>query len=606
MISLSIKFQNQNLKLPMNRLQSLLLLILLGMLTFTACKTDPSKDKVTYKRTSNEVLVRLRAEPDRLNPVLTTNIYARQISDQIFQYLLTVDPKTFEFIPLLANALPTVTDITEGPNKGGVAYTFELHKEAVWENGSPVTGNDFAFTVKTVLNPLVQAQRLRPYFQSIKDIQIDPQNPKKFTVVTNEKYILGMEAIGNTVPVIPVYIFDAKGLMQNISIADLSDTAKVAELAKNNQNLKQFADEFNAPAASREQNYIKGSGPYRFEGWETGQKVRLVKKENWWGDKLAKDYPALAALPNRIEYQILPESATALAAIRAEELDAVPDIDAKDFDELRNDTTAKALYNFMTETQLAYACLYVNNQNPKLSDKRVRRAIAYAINVDEIIKTIYNGYGERIALPLIPSFEYYDKSLQPIPFDIQKAKDLLAEAGWKDSNNNGTVDKSINGEIVELSLSCTVSSASETGKNMLLLAQGTLQQAGINLEIIAKEFTVIMDDIRKDNFELANGARTLSPTVWEPTQDWIADNYNNFQNAQLTKLIEEARITLDKNKRNNLYKQIEKIIYEEQPAIFIFAPASRLATHKRFDVQTTSLTPGFLPNNFMINLDVEN
>ncbi len=606
MIPLSMKFQNQNSKLPMNRLQSLLLLTLLGILTFTACKTDPAKNKVTYKRTSNEVLVRLRAEPDRLNPVLTTNVYARQISDQIFQYLLTVDPKTFEFIPMLAKSMPVTTDITEGPLKGGVAYAFEIHEEAVWDNGSPVTGNDFAFTVKTVLNPLVQAQRIRPYFQSIKDIQIDPQNPKKFTVLTNEKYILGMEAIGNTVPVLPAYIFDAKGLMQNISIADLSDTTKAAQLMQSNQNLKLFADEFNSQEASREQKYIVGSGAYQFEGWETGQKVRLVKKENWWGDQLANNYPALVALPSRIDYQILPEPTTAVAAIRAEELDAVPDIDAKDFDELRMDTTAKELYNFKTETQLAYACLYVNNQNPKLSDKRVRRAIAHAINVDEIIKTIYNGYGERIAVPLIPSFEYYDKSLKPIAFDIQKSKDLLAEAGWKDSNNNGTVDKSINGEMVELSVSCAVSSASETGKNMLLLAQGTLKQAGINLDIIPKEFTVIMDDVRKDNFELASGGRTLSPTVWEPTQDWLADNYNNFQNAQLTKLIEEVRVTLDKNKRNNLYKQIEKIMYEEQPAIFIFAPSLRLATHKRFDAPTTSLTPGFLPNNFMINLDVEN
>ncbi|MFN7117745.1 MAG: ABC transporter substrate-binding protein [Saprospiraceae bacterium] len=590
----------------MNRLQSLFLLALLGLLTFTACKTDPQKENVAYKRTANEVLVRLRAEPDRLNPVLTTNAYARQISDQIFQYLITVDPQTFEFIPLLAKALPTTTDITEGPNKGGVAYTFEIHDAAVWDNGSPVTGNDFAFTVKSVLNPLVQAQRIRPYFEFIKDVQIDPANPKKFTVLTNEKYILGMEAIGSTVPVLPEYIFDAKGLLKNISIGELSDTSKVAKLAESNQNLKQFADEFNATEASREKSYLVGSGPYRFEEWQTGQKVRLVKKENWWGDKLAKDFPGLTALPQRLDYQILPEPATVLAAIRSEELDATPDIDAKDFDELRNDAAMKAVYNFSTETQLAYACLYVNNQNPKLSDKRVRRAIAHAINVDEIIKTVYNGYGERIAVPLLPSFSYYDKSLKPVEFYIQKAKDLLAEAGWKDSNNNGTVDKNLNGELTELNLTCTVAATNETGKSTLLLAQGTLKQAGINLEIVPKEFTVMMDDVRKDNFELASGARTLSPTVWDPTQDWLADNYNNFQNAQAAKIIEQIRVTLDANKRNELYKQLQNIIYEEQPAIFVFAPAQRIAIHKRFDVKTTSLTPGFFPNSFVINLDVEN
>jgi peptide/nickel transport system substrate-binding protein len=587
----------------MKHLSYAFLLLLLGLL---ACKTDPKKDTVIYKRAGNEVLVRLSAEPDRLNPVLTTNVYARQIADQIFQYLITVDPETYEFIPLLAKALPTTTDITEGPLQGGVAYGFEIHDQAVWENGSPVTGNDFAFTIKAVLNPLVQAQRVRGYFEYVRDVQVDARNPKKFTVLTDRKYILGMEAIGNTVPVLPEYIFDAKGLLKNFTIAQLSDTAGVAKLAQSNANLKQFADAFNAPAASREKNYLAGSGPYRFEAWETGQKVRLVKKDKWWGDALADDFPALAANPSRLDYQIIPEPATAVAAVKAEELDAVPDLVAKDFDELRNAEATKALYNFHTPTVLQYGCLYLNNQNPKLADKRVRRAIAHAINVDEIIQTVFNGYAQRISLPLLSSVEYFDQNLKPVEFNVQKAKDLLAEAGWKDSNNNGTVDKTINGALTELNLSCAVAATSETGRNAMLLAQGTLKQAGINLELVSKEFTVIMDDVRKDNFEMAYGGRTMSPTLWEPKQDWQSDNYNNFQNAQKDKLIDEIRVALDENKRNDLYKQLQKVLYDEQPAIYLFSPTGRIATHKRFDVQTTSLPPGFFANGFVLNLDVEN
>ncbi len=607
-----MRSQNQNLKPPMNRLSYLLFIVLLGLLTFSACKTEPKKEAVAYKRTDNTVLVRLRAEPDRLNPVLTTNAYARQVSDQIFQYLVTIDPETFEFIPLLAKSLPTTTDITEGAYKGGVAYAFEIQDEAVWENGSPVTGNDFAFTVKTVLNPLVQAQRIRPYFEFIKDIQVDPNNPKKFTVLTDEKYILGMEAIGNTVPVLPEYLFDPQGLMKKITITDLSDATKAEKLAQSDAALQQFADVFNAPAASREKNYLAGSGAYRFVEWQTGQKVVLEKKENWWGDKLTNKFPALEADPARLEYRIVPEPATALAAVKAEELDAVPDIDAKDFDEISNAEATKAIYNFYSPPALQYAVIYLNNKNPKLSDKRVRRAIAHAINLEEVIKTVYNGYAERIAVPLLPSMEYYNSNLKPIEFNIQKAKDLLAEAGWTDTNNNGTVDKEINGEKAELNLNCTVSSTSETGRNFLLLAQGTLKQAGINLQIDPKEFTVIMDEVRQDKFEMASGGRTIAPTLWEPSQDWSSaamqggDNHNNFQNAQADKLIDEIRVTLDESKRNDLYKQLEKIIYDEQPAIFAFAPKGRIAIHKRFDAKPTSLTPGFIPNMFVLNLDVEN
>lgn len=607
-----MRLYNQNSKLPMNHLQRLFFFALLGLLAFTACKTKEQKEEVFYKRTGNEVIVRMRAEPDRLNPALTTNAYARQVSDQIFMYLITVDPETFEFIPLLAKSLPTSEDIAEGPYKGGVAYTFEIHDEAVWENGSPVTGNDFAFTVKAIFNPLVQAQRTRPYFERIVDVQVDANNPKKFTVLTNEKYILGMEAIGNTIPVMPEYLFDPQGLMKNISIADLHDPAKGEALAKANPALQQFADAFNAPAASREKEYIAGCGPYRFVEWQTGQKVILEKKENWWGDKLAKNFRALTALPERLEYRVVPEPATALAALKAEDMDAVPDIDAKDFDEVRNATATQAIYNFHTPASLVYSAMFINNKNPKLTDKKVRRALAHGINIDEVIKTIYSGYAERTALPLLPSMEYYDNNLKFIEFDIQKSKDLLAEAGWTDTNNNGTVDKKINGELVEMNLSCFVPASSETGKNALLLMQGTLKQAGVNIDVVSKEFTVMMDDVRQDNFELALSARSISPTLWEPAQDWHSaamqggDNHNNFQNAAADKLIDEIRVTLDENKRNDLYKQLEKIIYEEQPAVFLFSPTGRIAIHKRFDAQPSSIAPGIFPNYYVLNLDVEN
>ncbi|MDX1943319.1 MAG: ABC transporter substrate-binding protein [Saprospiraceae bacterium] len=591
----------------MNRFSNLLYLLILGSLTFTACKPNPKQATVDYKRTDNNVIIRLRAEPDRLNPVLMTSNYARVIADQMYMYLLTVDPQTFELIPYLAKALPTVQEITDGPWKGGLSYTFEIHNEAVWDNGTPVTGNDYMFSLKAIMNPLVPAERLRSYLTNIKDVQVDPNNPKKFTVFTNEKYILGTESVANSFQVMPEYLYDPQGLMKNFTLVDLSDPSKTETLSKN-QQIMQFAAEFDSEKFSREKGYIGGCGPYQFEEWITGQKVVLTKKANWWGDQLADEYPALAALPERMEFLPIPDDATAINAIKAEDIDVSTDIPGADFNAMKEEPFTKERYNFYTPPLLQYACLYLNNDNPKLADKRVRRALSHAINMDEIIKTVYEGLAQRVAVPISPSAPFIDSALKPITYNPEEAKRLLQEAGWKDSNGDGTVDKQINGEKVELNLSCYVASTSETGRNALLLAQGNLKAVGINMEIVPKEFTVYMQDVRQNNFEMASGGRTISPTLWEPTQDWYSegaaggDNHNNFQNAEADKLIEQIRVTLDEKARNDLYEKLQRIIYDEQPAVFMIYRTGTMAIHKRFDAKPTIMAPGYIPTEFKLNV----
>ncbi len=583
----------------MSRIVSFILLLCITIFLFNACVPETEVDDTT-------VIVRLRAEPDRINTVLTTDNYARQIGDYVFMYLMTVNPQTFEYESLMLKSLPTFTDITEGAYKGGVAYTLELLEEAVWDNGTPVTANDYVFTLKATLNPRVQAQQIRPFLEFIKDVQIDPNNPKKFTVITNQKYFLGMEAVANTVPVLPEYIFDPKGLLKNIPITEFVDTAKVEKLAQTNPALQQFADVFNSSDASRSKNYLVGCGPYRFEEWQAGQKVVLVKKENWWGDKLTDRFPALIARPARIEYRIIPEIATTVAALKAQEVDVSAEIDPKDFVEMRDAELTNKNYNFYTPPSLQFGAIYLNTKIPKLADKRVRRALAHAINLDEIIETVYNGFAERITVPVNPGANYYDSNLKLIDFNIEKAKSLLKEAGWEDTNNNGTVDKLINGKREEMILTCRVTATSETGKNALLLFQGTAKQAGINIEIVPREFRTMMNEVRNDEYEMAASGRTISPTLWEPNQDWHSEamqggsNHANFQNAQADRIIEQIRGTLDEKQRNDLYKQLQGIIYDEQPCIFMFQPTARIVINKRFKTDASTLPPGYFPNTFKL------
>ena len=123
------------------------ILFFLNILLLIGCKKE--KNEIP----ENIVTVRLPAEPDRLNPILSTSGYASQVESHIFMPLLQFDPKSLEVVPCLAILRPEVTAITEGEYRGGFAYTFEIHEEAMWDDEKPVTAADYVFTMKTILHP---------------------------------------------------------------------------------------------------------------------------------------------------------------------------------------------------------------------------------------------------------------------------------------------------------------------------------------------------------------------------------------------------------------------------------------------------------------------
>ncbi len=564
-----------------------------------ACRQSATEEAtaVDFKRTDNTVIIRLDGEPERLHPVLQTSNYAGQVSSQIFSLLMTQNPQTFEFIPQLAKGRPAVEDRVDGE-----AFTFELFEEAVWDDGSPVTGHDFAFTMKSVFNPRVQAQRVRAYLSFITDVQVDESNPKRFTVVTNEKFIQAEEYISSLMPVLPAHVYDPEGLLGNIPLRSLTDAAQAEKLAESDPRLQRFADLFSAQQYSREKEFVSGSGPYRLDSWETGQQLVLRKKENWWGDALADRYPGLRAYPDALIYKPILDATTSLAALKAEEIDVMGNIDPQGFLEVREAENTAARYNFFTPVQLSYFNIYINNTLPKLSDKKVRRALAHAIDIDEIIQAQFNGFGERLASPVLPMVDYYNKDLPLIPFDIEKARSLLNEAGWTDSNNDGIFDKEIDGERVALSLSLMITAGRETSRAIGLLIQDNARRAGIDIQLEPLEPSVIFDRLRKKEYELGAAGRGLSPVLWNPKQYWHTqgDNRTGFGNAETDAMIDQILVTRDKVKRDQLYKRLQAIIYDEQPEIFLFMPTGRVAIHKRFEAEVTPIPPNFEPSHFKL------
>lgn len=583
-----------------------LLAIILAFLA--ACKGDkPKEDAVDtsiFKNQDNTVYARLPAEPDRLNPIISTNVYARVVNEQIFLYLLHFDPQTLELQPQLAKGRPKVEELSNGEYAGGVAYTFEIHEEASWDNGQPITARDFEFTLKALFNPKVNAAGVRAYLDYIRDVQPDPGNPKRFTVFTDKKYIIGETAVSN-IPILPEYIYDPGGLLKTISLKELADPARAEQLAKENRAVQDFADAFNSPRFSREKGFIAGSGPYEFEEWATGQRIILNRKKNWWGDKLAEQYPLLQAFPDKLVFMIIPDQSAAIVALKDQQVDVTSQIDAKDFVDLRGNEMVNQLYQLHTPSSLVYYFIGINNKKDKLADKRVRRALAHLVDVPSLIDDLFYGLAERTVGPFHPAKPYYHKGLEPIPFDPEKARALLAEAGWEDTNGNGIADKEINGQRVEMELEFKISSASKFANSHALLFQEDAKKAGVAVNIVPKEFTVLIDDTKKRDYELYSGAWAQDPVIDDPKQLWHSEsdtpdgsNRVGFTNARADSLIEEIRVTLNEGKRNQLYKEFQELVYDEQPYVFLFSPLERIAISRRFEAQPSARRPGFIVNGF--------
>ncbi len=571
--------------------------IILAFTVFSCGNSDNegSENQIDFQRTDNSVAIRVLNDADVLNPMLSSINTSTMISDQVFQYMLTNDPETLDLVPQLAKSRPAVENLEDGPYKGGLKFTFEIHEEAVWDDGTPVTGEDYVFTVKLLKIPGLANQNISLYTAFLVDAEVDADNPKKFHVYYNERSWQAEEIAGNLFHIMPKHIYDENGLLDDIPLRDLSDTEKAAQLVESSDQIKQFMDAFSDPKFSRE--IITGCGPYEFEEWVTGQRIVINKKDNWWGKDLAPQFPGLQAFPDQIIIRPIPEDPTAITAIKSEEIDVVVGIPPADYVEMVNNEIVTDKYNLFTTEQLAHYFLYVNTEKSQLSDKRVRRALAHSLNVDTIINQVYKGFGKRPASPVHPMSPDYNKSLSPIDFNPQKAIALLEEAGWKDSNNNGIVDKTIDGKLTELSIEYGLGANRPTAESVGLLIKDFALKVGIDIQLVPLELTQWVARLNQRDYDLYSGG-LRQQIRWNPRQIWHSTGPNRtaFGNAQMDEMIDKAELIMDVEERRLIYNELQRIINDEQPIISLMIPQSRMAIHKRFETPFTPIYPSFFPN----------
>ncbi len=532
--------------------------------------------------TENVVVCQMPSDPPGLH---ITNGNSMQ-RNTIFQYtqcsLTRSDVRSLKKVPWIAKSLPEMS-------ADGLRATYELFDKPKWDDGSPLTVDDVIFSLKMVKCPLTGDDELRFECDRIKTVEKDASNPMKFTVVFN-KALYNNSFIMEDISLMEKHFWDSAGLMDKFTLEQFNDTNFKADKYP---GLQKFMDAFNSGDNNNKPERLVGLGPYKVTQWAKGISITLEKKKNWWGDGDTSLY--CHNYPDKIIFKIIREPDAVELALKNKTIDVSTYILAASFDRLRSDKRMDSLYNFDVVRKFAYYYIGLNmkggevGRKPFFEDKRVRRAMAYLTPVDDIIKVIAKGYATRQYSYVSPLKYDYNTSLQAIPVDVEKAKKLLDDAGWKDIGDDGIRAKVIDGKKVKFSFTINYE-ANPQWKQALLLIQDKMRQAGIDMQPNPMDFSAVSKANANHDFDAMLGQMGGDPSPDDPDQFWKTtnwvnkgDNFVGFGNARTDSLIDVINGTLDLDKRAVYSKQFQQIVYDEQPFIFLYNVKQKIAISKRFD-----------------------
>lgn len=545
------------------------------------------------------------SDPDRLHPYNARNAYATFIKENIYMYLYDYDAQTLEHVPTLAKGAPEIS-------ADHLSYTYEIRPEATWDDGSPITAKDYEFSVKAAKLPLTDNAHQRNYYSFIKDVKLDPTNDRKFTVVCSELFFLAETAVSG-LEVISREFYDPQHLLDGITVeAIFSEPEEVSK----DPNAVKFAEAFNADINNSDPAHIYGSGPYKLESWTPGDNVTLVRKDNWWGDKLRGKSWYFQGYVKKMIFKTITDRSTIPAAAQNDELDVVRDMSPDDFKAAMEDTASYLYKNYNFHTPNSYSIMYLGfnckppaGRSPVVADLAVRKAISHCVDLDGIIANIYNGYGQRQTGPITTLHpEEYNANIKPREFNVDMANKILDEAGWKDNDGDGVREKMIKGKKVSLEVEMLLSNSTDTGPRMVRMVADQAIKAGIKINLNLLDFNTIQGKLREHQFDMAAVGFSASPLptdlkqVWH-TENWAngGSNYFGFGSPETDSLIEKIRVTMDPDERTPLYHKFQELWYEEAPVIILMAPKEKIMIHKRFrNAEPSIIRPGYKPMEFWV------
>ncbi|MCZ2357550.1 MAG: ABC transporter substrate-binding protein [Bacteroidia bacterium] len=574
------------------------------VLLFSRCSSPTTETEYQSDQTQPAVgdciYIHLSSDPETLHPTNYRSTDAGNITALVFPSLYTINPnKPEEFIPYLAQNPIQISD-------DGKTLTIEIRPEATFQDGKKITPEDIEFSFKVIMLPLINCPHLRDYFDFLENITFKAQDSHRVHFRFKKPYIQAALAIA-TQSILPEHIFDPKGILKKYSYQEIQ---KLTPKQLENTDLVEFASQYNRILANSKELTAFGAGAYHVADWISGQRIVLERITNWWGDKISEE--AIKSWPQKIIYQIRTSQTSAIQAIKSKELDIYHGIKARDFAEIKQDSAILKHYIYATPetfnmTYIGFNTRPPNNRKQIFTDIKVRKAFAHLIDVDKLIQHINMGFANRIVSTVDPKHTtYYNDTLKPIQFDIEKAKALIEEAGWKDLNQDGIVEKTIQGKNVPFEVEFLLNAGNEERKKIALVLQDNAKKIGIRINIVPVDFAVYQERLAKHDFDLMYSAISRSAIQIDLFQLWHTSqwknggtNFTGFGSPESDNLLEKLQESTNLNDRANLFKKIQASIYQEQPCIFLTSSVNRILIHKRFrNVKVHSIAPGYSPELF--------
>ncbi|MBB4039477.1 peptide/nickel transport system substrate-binding protein [Microvirga flocculans] len=435
------------------------------------------------------LVVGMPIEPPGLDPTIAAPVAIREVTwVNLYEGLVRID-RNGKVQPLLAKSWEVSPD--------GLTYTFRLQEGVKFHDGSAFDSADVKFAFDRARDPK-STNAQKQIFAPIDTIE----TPDPATVVIKLK-----ETSGNF-----------------LTYLGWGDAVIVAPES----------------AATNAANPV-GTGPFKFKSWTRGDRVELVRNADYWQkDKIKLD---------SVTFRFISDAQAQVAALKAGDVDAFPNLGAPElFAEFKKDSRFKAVAG-NTEGEIVAG---MNNAKKPFDDVRVRRALMHAIDRKALVEGAYSGFGQPIGSFFSPNHPAFVDMTGVIPYDVEKAKALLKEAGY----GNG--------------LSITIKSPQMAyASRSAELLSAMMAEAGVELKIIPTEFPAkwIEEVFKAKDYDMTIVAHTEPLDI----DIFARDNYYfNYKNDKFKAVVAEAAKTTDEKARFAKYAEAQKILAEDVPALFLF------------------------------------
>ncbi len=499
--------------------------------------TDPKQ--IPGYAVGGEFTELFEAQPAKLTPYISSDVYSTRVNDRVFESLGKFDPRTLKMVGELADGWQIDPD--------GLWIRAHINPLAHFSDGQPVTSEDVRYTYMDFINnPLIEAERTRSTQDNLKDVKVIDEHTVEF-IFKEPLFTNILIAFGN--PILPKHYygtFEPSQINQSTGMMMGSGQFRLEKLPKNADDLK--------------------------NQWTPGQDVVLVRNEQYWAT------PAPLA---SLRFRTIKDDLGRLVAYRNGEgsmmVPTSPQFNKIMKEELEFEKTNYALkwtnmrcgYSF-----IAWQCgLRAGKNLTPFADKRVRRAMTMLLDRDKMIRDIWDGIGIVSKGPVNPESPGSDPSVKALPFDMEKAKALLAEAGWIDRDGDGILE---NEKGDKFTFEYTYATGGEISERIARFVKDSFAKAGIVMSTRPVDWSRYQELLKLRDFDAITLAWGNNAPESDPRQIWHSesmkeggDNFTQWSSPECDMLIEKGRRAMNEAERMQVWRQFEACVAEDQPYTFI-------------------------------------